>query len=476
MSLKLAQYQTLEQRLTPQQIMLSTLLQLPLLKLEQRIKAELESNPVLELLEEEDTSPPDENSSLDEKEKGEEVDDTLDDFAEGQIEWEDILNDEEAYEHKVPHDPNAEHYEAPIVQHRTMAEHLLQQIQVEPLSDRQQEIANYLIHNIDEDGFLAEDLSLGYIAQSHNVGLDEVEAVLKRIQQLDPTGIGARNLRECLLAQLEGQQKGAALLARQLLLNAYEDVVNKRFERIAKHFALSKEEIRAAMEVISGLNPKPGHDFSEAKENYITPDFIVEKVDDDFIVSLNDWNTPELKISSAYRQMLNQKNGTYGKETRKFLRQKIESANWFINSIQQRRQTMLKVMQTIIEKQRPFFEDGPDALQPMVMREVAESIGMDISTISRVVNDKYVQMDYGVFELRSFFTEKMQTEEGKAISNQRLKNILKQVISEENKAKPLSDDALAKRLKEAGYPIARRTVTKYREQMQIPVARLRREI
>jgi RNA polymerase sigma-54 factor len=230
------------------------------------------------------------------------------------------------------------------------------------------------------------------------------------------------------------------------------------------------------MEVISGLNPKPGHDFSEAKENYITPDFIVEKVDDDFIVSLNDWNTPELKISSAYRQMLNQKNGTYGKETRKFLRQKIESANWFINSIQQRRQTMLKVMQTIIEKQRPFFEDGPDALQPMVMREVAESIGMDISTISRVVNDKYVQMDYGVFELRSFFTEKMQTEEGEAISNQRLKNILKQVISEENKAKPLSDDALAKRLKEAGYPIARRTVTKYREQMQIPVARLRREI
>lgn len=480
MAMKLVQYQGLEQRLAPQQIMLSALLQLPQLNLEQRIKAELESNPVLELEEEEneemeveqDLDEEDENAD----EKDESVEDAIDEFSEEEIEWEDILNDEDSFEFKVPIDPNDEHYEAPVVNQSTMAEHLLEQLQVQPLSETEREIADFLIYNINDDGYLDKDLSLEYVAQSYLSDLETVIKVLKIIQKLDPIGIGARDLRECLLAQLDEMDTAVAELSILILKETYKHFVNKRYEKIANHFSIDLEEVKEALDLISGLNPKPGEGFSDPNMNYIIPDFIVDKVDDEFVISLNDWNIPELRISNTYKQMLKDKKNKPEKETRKFLRQKIESAKWFINSIQQRRMTMLKVMEAIVQKQHDFFEKGPDYLEPMVMKEIAEIIEMDISTVSRVANGKYVQTVYGVFELRSFFTEKMETENGEAVSNQKIKNTLRSVIGEEDKSKPLSDEALSKALKDRGYNVARRTVTKYREQMDIPVARLRREI
>lgn len=475
MAMKLGQFQSLEQRLTPQQIMLSALLQLPQLNLEQRIKAELETNPVLEIEEDEEMNIDQLEDEESEKEE-DPVEDTIDEFSEEEVDWEDILNDEESFEYKTPHDPNDEFYEAPVVQQGTVAEHLIEQLQVQKLSEVEFDIAHFLIHNINDDGYLDGDLSLDYVAESYNSDIDVVLHVLKTIQKLDPIGIGARNLQECLIAQLEEMETPEAKLAIAILTETFEHFANKRYEKIAQHFGITFEEIREIIDLVSGLNPKPGEGFGDPKMNYVVPDFIVEKIDGEFVINLNDWNVPELRISNTYRKMLTDKKNKPEKETKKFLRKKIESAKWFINSIQQRRMTMLKVMEAIIHKQRMFFEKGPDYLQPMVMKEIAEIIQMDISTVSRVANGKYVQTDFGTYELRSFFTERMETESGESVSNRKIKNALREVIENEKKSKPFSDDALSAELKKLGYNVARRTVTKYREQLELPVARLRREI
>jgi RNA polymerase sigma-54 factor len=477
--MKLAQFQKLEQRLTPQQIMLSTLLQLPQLRLEQRIKAELEENPILELedeieeirLDQEKEDSDDEGDSVEES-----PEDALDEMSEEEVDWDEILNDEDSFEYSAPKDPNDEHYEAPVVHHATMAEHLLEQLMVQPLSAIEFDIATYLIYNIREDGYLDPELTTEFVADKFGVEEETVEKILKKIHHLEPLGVGARNLRECLLIQLEEKDSPEAELATRILKESYDDFVNKRFERLTSHFGCSPEEIKEAMNLISTLNPKPGEGITDQSHNYITPDFIVEKVDDEFVITLNEWNIPQLRISNTYKNMLQDKKNKPPRETQKFIRQKIESAKWFINSIQQRRITMMKVMEAIVQKQKMFFEKGPEFLQPMVMKEIAEIIGMDISTVSRVVNGKYVQTSFGVFELRSFFTERMETESGEAVSNQKIKNALKDIINEEDKRKPLSDEALSKELKKRGFSVARRTVTKYREQLEIPVARLRREI
>jgi RNA polymerase sigma-54 factor len=475
--MKLTQYQSLEQRLTPQQIMLSTLLQLPQLKLEQRIKAELEVNPVLEIeediidlnQEETDADNSDEDSEND-------IEDAVDEFSEEEVDWEDILNDEETFELKTPKDPNDETYEAPAVHLATMAEHLLEQIQVQLQSTLEYDVASYLIYNIKDDGYLDGDLSLPYVAQLFGTTEAMVEDILKKIHKLEPLGVGSRNLQECLLVQLAETDHELAGIAIRILEEKYDDFLNKRFEKISNALGLSMDDIRAALDLIATLNPKPGEGFSIPNANYVVPDFLVENIDDEFVISLNDWNMPELKISTTYKNMLTDKKNKPKTDTRKFLRQKIEAAKWFINSIYQRRVTMLKVMEAIVKKQDAFFSKGPEYLLPMVMKEIAEMIEMDISTVSRVANGKYVQTDYGVYELRSFFTEKMETESGESVSNRKIKNLLRDIIAAENKAKPFSDDALSGELKKKGYNVARRTVTKYREQLDLPVARLRREI
>ncbi|GAB4375994.1 MAG: RNA polymerase factor sigma-54 [Calditrichia bacterium] len=487
---KLTQQLALEQRLTPQQILLSTLLQLPMLSLEQKIKTEMELNPVLEeadeleMLQDEeeiiDENPEEteeireefdqleENNKTEEEEKYEEL--------EEEVNWEELVNDEDQYEFRLPRDKNEEEYERPEVYVATMAEHLLEQLHMLNLKEEDFRIGEYIIYNIRDDGYLDPEVTMESIAQVFDRKPEDVEKILKQIQQFDPVGIAARNLQECLEIQLKNlESNGSRDIALRIIREAYHDFVNKRYEKVAETLEISLDDVKKALEVINKLNPKPGEGFWDPRQNYIVPDFIVEKVDDELVVTLNEWNMPGLMISPHYRKLIGQAR-KLDRDVRQFLRKKVESARWFINALHQRRITMLKTMQAIVDLQTDFFEKGPEHIKPMIMKDVANVIGMDISTVSRVVNGKYVQTDYGVFELKYFFNEGMETTDGEEISTLRIKEQLKEIISKEDHHKPYSDDKLAEILKKRGIPIARRTVAKYREQLGIPIARLRRKI
>jgi RNA polymerase sigma-54 factor len=312
--------------------------------------------------------------------------------------------------------------------------------------------------------------------------VDEAEGTLRRIQRLDPPGIGARDLRECLLVQLEVQRDHTPSheLAYRIIDETYTEFTMKHFEKICDRLKCETEDLREAMEVIRGLNPKPGEgSVAMINDNYLTPDFVIERDEEDFLIVPNDRHIPTLRINRAYQDLMRRgkakKNGI-DRDTRKFLREKFEAAKWFIASIQQRRQTMMKVMRAIVDLQREFFIGGPNFIRPMIYKDVAERIGMDISTVCRVVNGKYVQTDYGTFELRYFFSEKLETTSGEEVSTKIVKARIHELIEAEDKHKPLSDDAISKMMKKAGFFVARRTVAKYREQMNIPVARLRRAL
>lgn len=485
--LSLQQSLRLEQRLTPQQILLSTLLQLPLLSLEQKIKSELEMNPVLEEGEDEEivaeeeveSSPEDESvkeelAQLDENKHDEEYDRKELEKAQEDSVIEDLINDEETFEIRIPKDKSQEEYERPEISLTSLSEHLLEQMHILPLTEKEQAIGEYLIWNIRDDGYLDENLTMESIAVLFETTVDVTESVLKKIQFLDPTGVGSRNLQECLMVQLEElNQKDA--LAYHILHDYFDDFKNRRYDKLINLLEISPEKLQKAIDRILKLNPKPGVGVFDPRSNYIIPDFSVEKVDDKFVVTLNDWNIPPLRISKTYKKMLMDRKQT-DKETRQYIRKKVESARWFISSIYQRKYTMLKVMEAIIEKQLDFFDKGPEYINPLIMREIAEIIEMDISTVSRVVNGKYVQMDYGVYELKYFFNERIENEDGEEISTRKIKNEIKELIKEENPKKPLSDEKISRILKEKGFPIARRTVAKYREQLDISVARLRRGI
>lgn len=481
----LSQNLRLEQRLTPQQILLSTLLQLPLLSLEQKIKSELEMNPVLEegieddqqeetieatVEEQEELSK--ELEVLDEPKENEDYDREELEKAQEDTAIEDLINDEETFEIRIPKDKNKEEYERPEVNVQTLPEHLMEQLHILPLSDVEFRVGEFLIWNIRDDGYLEADLDLEEVATLHEVSVEQVEGVLKKIQRLDPTAVGSRDLRECLMVQLEEREETDSL-AYRILKDFFTDFINKRYDKVMADLQATADDLQGAMQHILQLTPKPGEGMFDSRSNYIIPDFVVEKVDGKFEVQLNDWNIPPLRISNTYKRMLMDRKGT-DKETRQYIRKKVESARWFITSIYQRKMTMLKVMEAIIQKQYDFFEKGPEHIKPLIMREIAEIIEMDISTVSRVANGKYVQTDYGVFELKYFFNERIENEDGEEISTRIVKNKIKEIIETENHKKPYSDEKLAVLLKEAGYPIARRTVAKYREQLQIPVARLRR--
>jgi len=329
-----------------------------------------------------------------------------------------------------------------------------------------------MIWNIRDDGYLDNSLDFLQLTDHFETTIDIVEKVLKHIQHLEPVGIGARNLRECLLAQLE-EQLLPDPMAISIVKDQFEDFKNKRFDKLMQVLDADKERLQEAIDEIKQLNPKPGRELFETQTNYVTPDFVVEKVEGEFVVSLNDWNIPPLRISNTYKNMLMDKKNT-DTETRSYIRKKVENARWFITSIYQRKMTMMKVMEAIVGKQLQFFEKGPDFIEPLIMREIAEIIKMDISTVSRVSNGKYVQTDYGVFELKYFFNERIENEDGEEIATPRIKKRIQEIVNEENSKKPLSDDKLSAMLKVEGFPIARRTVAKYREQLDIPVARLRR--
>ncbi|RCK72432.1 MAG: RNA polymerase sigma-54 factor RpoN [Ignavibacteriae bacterium] len=482
--LKLSQHQKLLQKLSPQQVQYLKLLQLPVIALEQRIKAELEQNPLLEegideemeLLQEE---PVDEPPTV-----VEETDELKAEPEDDKYSIEDFMNDElDGYKSFYSSSEEDEKKEdLPIPAQVPLSEKLLEQIRLLDITDEELQLAEEIIGNIDEDGYLRrplqnilDDLNL---SRNLNLTIEQAEKILYQIQRLDPPGIAARDLRECLLAQLDVMENDKKLIsyAQKILLEQYENFTMKHYDQLAKHLNITQEQLKQVLELIQKLNPKPGEGQFTPQENYIVPDFIVEHDGDDIIITLNERNVPPLRINKNYKELISRKKGKgIPPETKEFIRKRFEAAKWFIASIHQRRDTLMKVMRAIVEKQREFFDTG-EKLKPMIYKDIAETIGMDISTISRVVNGKYVQTEYGVYELKYFFSDKISTVDGEDISNKEVKKKIKFIIENEPPDKPYSDDEISKMLKEEGLIVARRTVAKYREQMRIPIARLRRKI
>lgn len=482
--MKISQHLELKQQLTPQQVILSTLLQMPVLALEQKLKTEMELNPLLEEDIDLDQEEPEEEMSADDEaedtESFEEEEDVLDyDSVEEDVSWEDLIHDESQYDY-VPRQSGGEEeeYERPDAYKPSVYEHLINQLHEAVEDEEEFRIGEYLIYNIKEDGYLDPELDLTMVAQVFQTTVEKVEKVLRKIQGFDPVGIGSRNLQECLLVQLEEMEETwVRNVAIEIIKNYWEDFANKRYEKLMADLNLDEEVFKEIIDLITSLNPKPGEAYFDTRLNYIVPDFIVEKVDGKFIVTLNEGDLPLLRISPYYLRLLQNGKGV-GSEVKSYIRKKLEAARWFLNAIQQRKNTMLKVMNAIVEKQYDFFDKGPDYLKPMIMKDIADEIGMDISTVSRVVNGKYVQTEHGVFELRSFFTEGIQTADGEEVSTQKVKNRIKELIEKEYdlNGKPFSDQELVDILNKEGFQIARRTVAKYREQLGIPVARLRKKL
>ncbi|MBQ5458118.1 MAG: RNA polymerase factor sigma-54 [Bacteroidales bacterium] len=371
---------------------------------------------------------------------------------------------------------------------KSFNEHLFEQFILKDVTERQKFIAPFLVGNIDEDGYLRRDLDAvaDDIAFSQNIEVSEkeLEDVLKVIQELDPAGIGARSLQECLLIQLrrKEEQTNGVKTAIVVLSDCFEEFTKKHYEKIMQKCNITEQDLKEAIDVIIKLNPKPGNSYGEPQKaniQAIIPDFIVEVEDNDIAVSLNNRNSPDLRISRSFSKMMDEYSSDKAgnKEVVTFVKQKIDNAKWFIDAIEQRRRTLLYTMEAIVQFQRKFFLTGDEAdIRPMILKDIAEMTNLDISTVSRVANSKYVATPYGNFLLKFFFSEAMQTDSGEEVSTREVKQILKECIDAEDTTKPLTDDRLSEILKDRGYIIARRTIAKYREQMGIPVARLRRKI
>jgi RNA polymerase sigma-54 factor len=484
--LSLQQRLALQQKLSPQQIQYQKLLQLNTMALEQRIKTELELNPLLEetldeeleLKEEDET--PEEKDSLDDEDT---YDNSDDEFG-----VEDYMNDEDIDFDKLNRSKDEEKTRPIAPQRKSLRELLIDQLHMLELSENETILGENIISSLDKDGYFKEDLQRLVndlkLFEHIDVSVEDAKKVLKQIQLLEPVGIASRSLKECLLIQIRNSSYDPyySYLAEKILAEHFEDFANRRFEAIQKNLDLMRETLRSTVDLIQKLNPKPGEGNIDSEEmNQITPDFLIEKVEDNYIVTLNDRSMPSVTVSKSYLDMLDsnkrrRKISERDRETHKFLREKFESAKWFIASLQQRRNTLLKIMRAILERQYEFFENGPRFLKPMIYKDIADEIGMDISTISRVVNGKYVQSPQGIHELKYFFSEGLSTDSGDEISNKHIKELIKEICDNESKKNPYSDDKIASILQDKGIHIARRTVAKYREQLMIPVARLRKEL
>jgi RNA polymerase sigma-54 factor len=466
-----------ELRINPRLYQAMDLLYMPLLDLQQHLKQELVANPFLELVEPTEDSVED-NAETETKEDENEVD------------WEDILLD--GYEtggHREEYEER-EYYEPTAVATRDLYDHLRDQIVLLPLDTRQVIIAEEIIGNIDDAGFLTcslEDVleSLNGYLQSDEAKtagfdeeppftLEEVEAALKIIQYLDPAGIGARNLRECLLLQLIDLEMSDSLVY-EIIDKHFEQLVNHRWAEISKELGVSPQEVQGSADEIAKLDPKPGLQYSGGEGNYIIADLVVEKVDTEYIVFHNDTALPRLRLSRSYREIARDK-GKFKGENKEFISNKLNNANWMLQAIEQRRQTMLKVMNFITNRQRDFFEEGIEHLKPLTLREVAEVINMHESTVSRVTNQKYVQTPRGVFPLKFFFSSGLSTDSGEDVSARGIKARIEKLVGDEEPKKPLTDQAIVDILKREGINIARRTVAKYRDQLGILSARMRKRV
>ncbi len=465
LSQKLEQKQIQIQR----QILKSELVQLTTLALEMRVKAELEENPLLEVIEDEtENIEQSDTPASSEKTEGIPVAESAADDKE--VDWDQFLNDSDHFEYRVNN--RQDNIDMPQPDTLSLADHLYEQIQMDDLTRDEKAVAEEIIGNINRNGYL--DVSLEEIVLMSGALYHTVKAIHKRITNYNPLGIASLDLRGCLLVQLRHRFPNEITTIR-ILNEFWDDFVNKRYELLSEKLHVDLDSVKHAFEIVTRLSPKPGEGYFTEKENYITTDLIVTLVDNEFEIYLSDGNMPNFRINSAYREMYLQKKNP-DKVVKEFLTSKLEKARWFIAAVHQRRTTMLRTMRAILDRQREFFVNGPSHLKPMILEHIAEDIEMDVSTISRVTRDKYVQTDWGVFELKYFFSEKMVTESGENVSNRIIKQRLQELIGNENKMKPLSDQALTVKLEEEGFMISRRTVAKYREQLRIPVQRLRREI
>ena len=471
------------QKLSPQQIQMIKLLEIPAIQLEQRIKKELEENPVLEEGNEEPYAEQEEA-------KEEQAGDQQEEFS-----LEDYMQDDEIPSYRF----NAQNYSAddkreeiPFSLGSSFREQLKSQLGLRKLTDEEEILAEYVLGNIDDDGYLRRELEAIADDLAFSTGLEAsyeaLHAVLMLIQEFDPAGVGARNLQECLLLQIERKdlENPVILLAQKILKNHFEEFTNKHYEKIIQRLNIQEDELKVALEEILRLNPKPGGAMGDSQIksfHHIVPDFILEENEGVLQLYLNSNNVPELRLSRTYSDMFESYSANKAsaskdeKDAITFVKQKLDSAKWFIDAIRQRQNTMLLTMNAILEYQERYFYEGDETrMRPMILKDIADKTDLDISTISRVVNSKYIQTHFGIYALKYFFSEGMQTESGEEVSTREIKKILQGCIENEDKRKPLTDDRLSAILNEKGYHIARRTVAKYREQLGLPVARLRKEL
>ncbi|NLB26897.1 MAG: RNA polymerase factor sigma-54 [Bacteroidales bacterium] len=485
MEQKLALQQKLLQKLSPQQIQVIKLLEIPAIQLEQRIKKEVEENPVLEIewdgssaKEEHDNNDQDHHDDTDNDEF------SIDDY---------IPDDDDIPSYKTAtnnYSKNDTFTEIPFSVGTTFHEYLKDQLGMINIDEEDRKLADYLIGNIDDDGYLRRDLHSISDDLAFNLNLEikkeKLENLLKIIQDFDPPGVGARNLKECLLLQLKRKKGNNKNLATTIVKSSFDEFTKKHYDKIKKKLELTDKELKEGIDEVLKLNPKPGNAYSNPLNKisqHIIPDFILDNIDGELSLSLNHQNVPDLKINDTYLEMMHalarqqKKKSKDQKEALFFVKQKIDSAKWFIDAINQRNNTLLLTMSEIINFQKEYFKDGDETkLRPMILKDISIKTELDISTISRVSNSKYIQTHFGIFPLKYFFSEGLQKDDGKEVSTREIKKILQECIDNENKLKPLTDEKLTLILKDKSYNIARRTVAKYREQLNIPVARLRKQL
>ena len=499
MSLSQGLQQRFLQKLSPQQIQLMKLLQVPTANLEERIQEEIEENPALELNDEDWETAEAEQTidefDVDKTDEYEDPDGSVDEY--GNIDIREYVTDEDGdiADYRLRDDSQSETEENSFVQQKLQGniyDLLQEQLSIIEIDDQTRTIAEQIVGSIDDDGYLRRETAsiVDDLAFRQNIisTEKEVEAVIKRIQEFDPPGTAARNLQECLLLQLYRKQplktNGSIHIAIAILEKYFDEFTKKHFDKIQKGLEITEQELKSAIQEITGLNPKPGSNIpsEQSIDTYITPDFFVYNNGGNLELTLNSRNAPDLRISQDYRDMLREydkgnKKNKQQKEAVVFIKQKIEAAKWFIDAIKQRQHTLLITMQCIINHQEDFFYSGDEtSLKPMILKDIAEKANLDISTISRVANSKYVQTEFGTYRLKFFFAESMSTESGEEVSTREVKKILNDFIENEDKENPLSDEKLTELLQQKGYNIARRTVAKYREQLNISVARLRKQL
>ncbi len=477
----------LSQKLSPQQIQLMKLIQLPTQAFEQRLKQEMEENPALEGGKE-DNEEYEEDFGTDDYQDEDQGNESI----EADINVDEYLSDDEIPNYRLQannYSADDEDRQVPYASGTSFTQYLKTQLSTLRLNESEEEIAEFLVGSVDESGYIRRSVQdiVDDLAFTQNVYTDEetVEKVLKYVHELDPAGVGARSLQECLLIQLNRKEQTRAVsLASDIIEKSFDQFSKKHYQKLLSKHDISEEELRNAIDVIEHLNPKPGGAYAGNTRavEHVIPDFTIKIVDGELELSLNGRNAPEMHVSKDYSEMLkgykeSKEKSRAQKDAVMFIKQKLDAAKWFIEAIKQRQTTLFVTMSSIMNYQKEFFLTGDERnLRPMILKDIADEIDMDVSTVSRVANSKYVDTPYGTRLIKDFFSESMKNDQGEDVSTKEIKKILEMTIEDENKRKPLTDEKLAKMLKEKGYPIARRTVAKYREQLDIPVARLRKEI